>query len=155
MMHWLQHNSYIETKPTHYATARQLWQNFAGMQAFFNGFPECDFLNAVRKYPSLRTASEVSWSQLDGSLSPTRVFKDCILIGDKSYRSNPWRLTHFEYAGIELSVPCRSNELLQYTMPDDYARIISKVTLFTLLQFVNSQISRSLNHIRYTLAAWL
>ena len=58
-----------------------------------------------------------------------------------------------EYAGIELSVPCRSNELLQYTMPDDYARIISKVTLFTLLQFVNSQISRSLNHIRYTLAA--
>ena len=34
-----------------------------------------------------------------------------------------------------------------------FARIISKVTLFTLLQFINSQISRSLNHIRYTLAA--
>ena len=112
-------------------------------------------------------------------------FKNCILIGDKGYRSNPWRLTLFEYAGIELSVPCRSNELIQYTMPDDYARIrkrvevifsqlvdqmnirknyaksqagyfarfISKVTLFSLLQFINSQINRSLNHIRYTLAA--
>ena len=34
-----------------------------------------------------------------------------------------------------------------------FARIISKITLFTLLQFINSQISRSLNHIHYTLAA--
>ena len=112
-------------------------------------------------------------------------FKNCILIGDKGYRSHPWRLTLIEYAGIELNVPCRSNELVQHTMPADYARIrkrievifsqlvdqmsirkkyaksqtdyfariISKVTLFTLLQFINSQISRSLNHIRYTLAA--
>ena len=50
-------------------------------------------------------------------------FKNCILIGDKDYRSHPWRLTLFEYADIELSVPYRSNELIQYTMPDDYARI--------------------------------
>ena len=80
-------------------------------------------------------------------------FKNCILIGDKGYRSHPSRLTLYEYAGIELSVPCRSNELLQHTMPADYAHIISKVTWCTFLQFINSQISFSLNHIRYTLAA--
>ena len=57
----------------------------------------------------------------------SEVFKNCILIGDKGYRSNPWRLTLFEYAGIELSVPCRSNELLQYTIPDDYARIRKRI----------------------------
>ena len=113
------------------------------------------------------------------------IFSNCVLVGDKGYRCTPWRLTLFEYAGIELSVPSKSNERLQYSMPDDYARIrkrievlfsqlvdqmnirknyaksqvgffsriISKVTLLTLLQFVNASNHHSLNHIRYTLAA--
>ena len=32
---------------------------------------------------------------------------NCVLVGDKGYRSNPLRLTLFEYAGIELATPCR------------------------------------------------
>lgn len=110
---------------------------------------------------------------------------NCILIGDKGYRSNPWRLSLFEYAGIELATPCRQNELIQYTMPEDYqtrrkrvevvfsqlvdqfairksyaksqrglfTKIISKITLFTLLQYINIQEKRSICHLRYTLAA--
>ncbi len=31
-------------------------------------------------------------------------FSHCVLIGDKGYRSNPWKLTLFEYAGIELAL---------------------------------------------------
>ena len=31
-------------------------------------------------------------------------FKNCIFIGDKGYRSQPWRLTLFEYAGVEYSI---------------------------------------------------
>ena len=54
-------------------------------------------------------------------------FKNIILIGDKDYRSHPWRLTLFEYADIESSVPCRSNELIQHTMPADYARIRKRI----------------------------
>lgn len=50
-------------------------------------------------------------------------FSNCVLIGDKGYRSNPLRLTLFEYAGIELVTPCRQNELVQYTMPEDYQRL--------------------------------
>ena len=112
-------------------------------------------------------------------------FSNCVLIGDKGYRSNPWRLTLFEYAGIELATPCRQNELIQYTMPEDYQRlrkrvevvfsqlvdqfsirksyaksqrglflkVISKVTLFTLLQFINHQEKLSLGQPRYTLSA--
>ncbi len=112
-------------------------------------------------------------------------FSTCVLIGDKGYRSNPWRLTLFEYAGIELATPCRQNELIQYTMPEDYQRlrkrvevvfsqlvdqffirksyaksqrglflkVISKVTLFTLLQYINYQEKRSLCQLRYTLSA--
>ena len=110
---------------------------------------------------------------------------NCILIGDKGYRSNPWRLTLFEYAGIELATPCRKNEHEQYDMPQDYqmrrkrvevvfsqlvdqfsirksyaksqkgffAKIISKMTLYTLLQYINLQEGRSISHLRYTLAA--
>ena len=109
---------------------------------------------------------------------------NCILIGDKGYRSNPWRLTLFD-AGIELATPCRRNELVQYEMPEDYparrkrvevvfsqlddqfsirksyaksqkglfAKVISKITLYTLLQYVNLQDERSISHLRYTLAA--
>ena len=112
-------------------------------------------------------------------------FSNCVLIGDKGYRSNPWRLTLFEYAGIELATPCRQNERIQYTMPEDYQRlrkrvevvfsqlvdqfsirksyaksqrglflkVISKVTLFTLLQYINHQEKRSLCQLRYTLSA--
>lgn len=112
-------------------------------------------------------------------------FSNCVLIGGKGYRSNPWRLTLFEYAGIELATPCRQNELIQYTMPEDYQRlrkrvevvfsqlvdqfsirksyvksqrglflkVISKVTLFTLLQYINHQEKRSLCQLRYTLSA--
>ena len=54
-------------------------------------------------------------------------FSNCVLIGDKGYRSNPWRLTLFEYAGIELATPCRQNELIQYTMPEDYQRLRKRV----------------------------
>ena len=110
---------------------------------------------------------------------------NCVLVGDKGYRSNPLRLTLFEYAGIELATPCRKNELLQHTMPDDYqrirkrvevvfsqlvdqfairknyaksqiglfTRIISKVTLFTMLQYINLMNNQPLNQIRYTLSA--
>lgn len=39
---------------------------------------------------------------------------NCVLVGDKGYRSNPLRLTLFEYEGIELATPCRKNELLQH-----------------------------------------
>lgn len=110
---------------------------------------------------------------------------NCILIGDKGYRSKPWRLTLFEYAGIELATPCRRNELVQYEMPEDYparrkrvevvfsqlvdqfsirksyaksqkglfAKVISKITLYTLLQYINLQEGRSISHLRYTLAA--
>lgn len=110
---------------------------------------------------------------------------NCILIGDKGYRSNPWRLTLFEYAGIELATPCRQNERVQHEMPEDYterrkrvevvfsqlvdqfairksyaksqkglfSKIISKITLFTLLQYVNMQEKRSISHLRYTLVA--
>ena len=110
---------------------------------------------------------------------------NCILIGDKGYRSNPWRLTLFEYAGIELATPCRKNEHEQYDMPQDYqmrrkrvevvfsqlvdqfsirksyaksqkgffAKIISKITLYTLLQYINLQEGRSISHLRYALAA--
>lgn len=109
----------------------------------------------------------------------------CILIGDKGYRSNSWRLTLFEYAGIELATPCRQNERIQYEMPEDYqrlrkrvevifaqlvdqfsirksyaksqkglfAKIISKITLFTILQYINKRENRSICHLRYTLAA--
>ena len=112
-------------------------------------------------------------------------FSNCVLIGDKGYRSNPRRLTLFEYAGIELAPSCRKNELIQYTMPEDYQRlrkrmevvfsqlvdqfsirksyaqsqrglflkVISKITLFTLLQYVNYQEKRSLCQLRYTLSA--
>ena len=91
----------------------------------------------------------------------------------------------FEFFGIELATPCRKNELLQYTMPEDYmhirkrievifsqlvdqfiirknyaksqpglfACIIAKVTLFTVLQFVNMKNERNINQVRYTLAA--
>ena len=52
---------------------------------------------------------------------------NCYLVGDKGYRSTPWRLTLFEYAGIELATPCRSNELLQYAMPEDYQRLRKRV----------------------------
>ena len=45
------------------------------------------------------------------------IFSNCVLIGDKGDRYTPWRLTLFEYAGIELSVPSKSNERLQYLMP--------------------------------------
>lgn len=94
---------------------------------------------------------------------------NCILIGDKGYRYDPWRHTLFEYAGIELATPCRKNELIQYDMPEDYqrlrkrvevvfsqlvdqfsirksyaksqkglfAKIISKITLYTELQYIN------------------
>lgn len=110
---------------------------------------------------------------------------NCVLVGDKGYRSNPLRLTLFEYAGIELATPCRKNELLQHTMPDDYqrirkrvevvfsqlvdqfairknyaksqiglfARIISKVTLFTMLQYINLMNNKPLSQMRYTLSA--
>lgn len=110
---------------------------------------------------------------------------NCILIGDKGHRSNPWRLSLFEYAGIELATSCRQNELIQYTLPEDYqarrkrvevvfsqlvdqfdirksyaksqrglfTKIISKITLFTLLQYINIQEKRSICHLRYTLAA--
>lgn len=110
---------------------------------------------------------------------------NCVLVGDKGYRSNPLRLTLFEYAGIELATPCRKNELLQHTMPDDYqrirkrvevvfsqlvdqfairknyaktqiglfTRIISKVTLFTMLQYINLMNNQPLNQMRYTLSA--
>ena len=112
-------------------------------------------------------------------------FSNCVLIGDKGYRSNPWRLTLLEYAEIELATPCRQNELIQYTMPEDYQRlrkrvevvfsqlvdqfsirksyaksqrglflnVISKVTLYTLLQYINHQEKRSLCQLRYTLSA--
>lgn len=110
---------------------------------------------------------------------------NCILIGDKGYRSDPWRRTLFEYAGIELATPCRKNELIQYDMPEDYqrlrkrvevvfsqlvdqfsirksyaksqkglfAKIISKITLYTVLQYINMQENRSICHLRYTLVA--
>lgn len=52
---------------------------------------------------------------------------NCILIGDKGYRSDPWRHTLFEYAGIELATPCRKNELIQYDMPEDYQRLRKRV----------------------------
>ena len=113
------------------------------------------------------------------------VISNCVLIGDKGYRSNPMRAELFEFFGIELAVPCRSNELLQYTMPADYAkirkrieiifsqlvdqmdirknyaksqsglhvRIISKVTLFTMLQYINMKKEKQINHIRYALVA--
>ncbi len=112
-------------------------------------------------------------------------FSNCVLVGDKGYRSNSWRLTLFEYAGIELATPCRKNELLQYSMPSDYPRlrkrielvfsqlveqfsirknyakspkgffvkIISKITLFTLLQYINRQNNRPLCQLRYTLSS--
>ena len=98
---------------------------------------------------------------------------------------DPLRLTLFEYAGIELATPCRKNELLQHTMPDDYqrirkrvevvfsqlvdqfsirknytksqmglfTRIISKVTLFTMLQYINLMNNKPLSQMRYTLSA--
>lgn len=110
---------------------------------------------------------------------------NCVLVGDKGYRSNPLRLTLFEYAGIELATACRKNELLQHSMPDDYqrirkrvevvfsqlvdqfairkhyakpqiglfTRIISKVTLFTMLQYINRMNNQPLNQMRYTLSA--
>lgn len=34
-----------------------------------------------------------------------------------------------------------------------FAKIISKITLFTLLQYINMQEDRSISHLRYTLAA--
>ena len=108
---------------------------------------------------------------------------NCYLVGDKGYRSTPWRLTLFEYAGIELATPCRSNELLQYAMPEDYqrlrkrvevvfsqlvdqfnvrksyaktqpgffVRVISKVTLYTLLQYINTRQNQPISKTRYTL----
>ncbi len=33
----------------------------------------------------------------------------------------------FEFFGIELATPCCKNELLQYTMPDDYMRIRKRI----------------------------
>ena len=33
----------------------------------------------------------------------------------------------FEYAGIELATPCRKNELIQYSMPEDYQRLRKRV----------------------------
>ncbi len=33
----------------------------------------------------------------------------------------------FEFFGIELATPCRKNELLQYTMPEDYMRIRKRI----------------------------
>ncbi len=110
---------------------------------------------------------------------------NCVLIGDKGYRDKNRRMELFDFFGIELATPCRRNELLQYTMPEDYMRIrkrievifsqlvdqfairknyakrqsglfacvIAKVTLFTVLQFINMQNKQNLNQIRYTLAA--
>lgn len=34
-----------------------------------------------------------------------------------------------------------------------FSKIISKITLFTLLQYVNMQEKRSISHLRYTLVA--
>lgn len=50
-----------------------------------------------------------------------------MLVGYKGYRSNSWRLTLFEYAGIELATPSRKNELLQYTIPNDYKRLRKRI----------------------------
>lgn len=56
----------------------------------------------------------------------------CILIGDKDYRSNLWRLTLFEYAGIELATPCRQNERVLHEMPVDYTERRKRVEVFFL-----------------------
>ena len=115
----------------------------------------------------------------------SELFSNCVLIGDKGYHSARYRQELFDWAGIELATPCKKNELLQYSMPEDYmeirkrievvfsqltdqfsirknyaksqsglhVRIISKITLHTLLQFINMKNKVEINHVRYTLAA--
>ncbi len=55
------------------------------------------------------------------------LFANCVLIGDKGYHDKQRRMELFEFFGIELATPCRKNELLQYTMPDDYMRIRKRI----------------------------
>ena len=52
---------------------------------------------------------------------------NCVLIGDKGYRDKQGRMELFEFFGIGLATPCRKNELLQYTMPEDYMRIRKRI----------------------------
>ena len=55
------------------------------------------------------------------------LFANCVLIGDKGYHDKQRRMELFEFFGIELATPCRKNELLQYTMPEDYMRIRKRI----------------------------
>lgn len=54
-------------------------------------------------------------------------FHNCILLGDKGYRSTQKQYELFEYAGIELHVPYKYNETARVDYPAHWARIRKRI----------------------------